>query len=131
MTTQELSNFALRLPDAYEDHPFGETPDIYRISGRIFAFVMQRNEQPEIAVKCEPNLAGLLRAQYSAVTPGYHLNKRHWNTVLVNSDVPDDEILEMIVHSYEQVLSKLPKASKSELRHRLVKFLERFDAEMC
>ena len=115
MTIAEVAAFALTLPEAVEDRPFGWTPVVYRVETRIFAFIAPEADSPFISLKCEPGLARILREQYSAVTPGYHLNKRHWNSIALDGDVSDDEVREMILHSYDQVIAKLPKEARTRL----------------
>ena len=115
MTADEATAFALSLPKAVEDHPFGDTPDVYRVEGSIFALLMPDSDHPRISLKCDPELALVLRAQYESVIPGYHLNKKHWNTVDLAGSVPDDELRDMIRHSYDRVVSKMPKAIREPL----------------
>lgn len=115
MTAQEATAFALRLPKAVEDYPFGDSPAVYKVEGRIFAFVVSDPDRPRLSLKCEPRLAEALRAQYASVIPGWHLNKRHWNTIELDGTVPDEEIEAMVVHSYECVVAKLPKATRVPL----------------
>jgi len=112
MTSQEITDFALSFPETTEVHPFGPVPDVYKVAGRIFLFLIPEADRPRIALKCEPTLALLLREKYPAVTPGYHLNKVHWNSLELDGSIPDDELQEMIHHSFDQVVAKLPKAKR-------------------
>ncbi len=115
MNAEAVARFALSLPGAAEDHPFGPTPDVFRVAGRIFAFVMPAPARPRISLKCDPGLAELLRERHPAIAPRYHLNKRHWNTIELDGTVPADEIEEMVLHSYGRVVAKLPKAVGARL----------------
>jgi predicted DNA-binding protein (MmcQ/YjbR family) len=115
MGPQEVNDFALTLPAATEDEPFGPGVNAYRVGGKMFAILQPGGQVPQVTLKCEPGLALELRAQYPAVTEGYHVNKKHWNTVLLNGSVPDDELREMIRHSYDRVVASLTKAARREL----------------
>lgn len=116
MTIDKVSEFALGLPEAVEDHPFGPTVDVMKIGGKVFAILSPGDEPAQVSLKCDPKEALRLRDEYSAITPGYHLNKRHWNTVALDGTVPAKEIREMIRHSYELVVGKLPKDERDRLR---------------
>lgn len=115
MGPEEVSAHALSLNAVVEDHPFGPDLDVYKVEGKIFALLSTRDRTASVSLKCEPELALHLRQQHPAITPGYHLNKRHWNTVLLDGSVPDDELLELIEHSYERVIAGLPKAVRLRL----------------
>ena len=96
------------------DYPFDEEVRVYRIGGKIFA--LSKGESPlRINLKCNPLYALELRSLYSAITPGYHMNKKHWNTVISDSDVDDIFLRELIDHSYELVSAKLTRKQKAEL----------------
>lgn len=107
MTRRELIDYCLTYPDAYEDYPFDEIvdgPDAWtvmrhRLNKKSFAFIYERGGLC-VNLKCEPDRADFLRQVYTGVTPAYHMNKEHWNTVHLNSDVPEDELRGMIEHSY-------------------------------
>jgi predicted DNA-binding protein (MmcQ/YjbR family) len=113
MSLEELSEFASQLPGAVEEQPFGPDVDVMKVGGKIFAILAPGAVPEAISLKCEPGLALELRARYEAIIPGYHLNKRLWNTVLLDGSIPDDEVMEMVNHSYEQVLAGLPKSLRS------------------
>lgn len=108
MTKQELIDMCLQLPGVYEDYPFDELPGpdataVMRHMGnrRSFALIMRHAGQLYLNLKCDPLEADLLRTLYAGVIPGYHMNKQHWNTVVMDSDVPDDEIARQIEMSYD------------------------------
>jgi predicted DNA-binding protein (MmcQ/YjbR family) len=103
------------LPDAVEDYPFGEEVAVFKVAGRMFALVMLTGNPGFVNLKCEPALALELRARHPAVRPGYHANKRHWNSIDLDGTVDDDELAEMIQHSYQQVVRGLPKAQRDRL----------------
>lgn len=123
MNRDELRAYLLSKPQAVEEHPFGPGTSVYKVAGKMFALLP--DEGPlTVSLKCEPNLALLLRENHPAVIPGYHLNKRHWNTVKLGEtlrdtladDLADDEVREMIDHSYDQVVKGLPKRVQAELQ---------------
>jgi predicted DNA-binding protein (MmcQ/YjbR family) len=105
----------LAKPAATEDYPFGDDVAVFKVAGRMFALVPLGPPPGSVSLKCDPDLAAGLRARYTAVTPGYHLNKRHWNTVALDGSVPDEELREMIDHSYELVVAQLTRAQRNQL----------------
>jgi predicted DNA-binding protein (MmcQ/YjbR family) len=102
-------------PGAVEDYPFGDEVAVFKVAGRMFALVPLGAEPANVSLKCEPGLAVSLRDRYPGVTPGYHLNKRHWNTVALDGSVPDEEVRELIDHSYDLVVARLTRAQRSQL----------------
>ena len=115
MNLEELREYCLSLPDVTEDMPFGEDILVFRICNRIFALTGLETLPLRVSLKCDPERAIELREQYpNKITAGYHLNKKHWNTVLLES-LPEVLIKEMIQHSYNQVLAKVPKKIANSL----------------
>lgn len=98
-----------------EEYPFGDEVAVFKIGGRIFALVSLYDTPGGISLKCDPDLAIELRDRYTAVRPGYHLNKTHWNTVELDGTVPRDELSEMIDHSYDLVFARLTRAQRENL----------------
>ena len=115
MTLEEIATFILEFPEVTEEQPFGPSVDVYKVVGKIFAIVSPEVSPPTIALKCEPSLAIELREEFGAVIPGYHLNKTHWNTVILDASIPDDEINNMIRHSYARVIEGLAKVTRLRL----------------
>jgi len=115
MTKQELIDYCLTYPAAYEDYPFDDTTTLIRHSGnkKMFALVDHLNGRLHVTMKCGPEKADFLRNVFESVTPGYHMNKQHWNTVYVGGDVPIDELYDMIGHSYDLVKPKQRKRKKT------------------
>lgn len=116
MTRQELIDFCLTLPGAYEDYPFAALPGegvttVMRHLGnrKSFALIMNRNGKLLLNLKCPPAEADLLRQIYQGVIPGFHMNKEHWNTLIIGSDVPEEEIRRQIETSYDLTKPKRPK----------------------
>ena len=114
MTLVQLREFLLSQPGATEDTPFGPEILVYRIAGKMFALVEWQAEPLSINLKCEPELALLLREIHPEVKPGWHMNKQHWNTVTLSEGLSDDLWQGWIVHSYERVVAGLPRAKRPQ-----------------
>lgn len=117
MTVDELRAVLLGFPEAVEEQPFGPGTLVYKVCGKMFAISGDDfgDEPGRVTLKCDPGWALQLRATYPAVQPGYHTNKRHWNTVVLDGSIPSDEVLDMIDHSYECVLAGLRRADRERL----------------
>ena len=102
-------------PGAVEDYPFGDEVAVFKVAGRMFALVPLGPAPGSVSLKCDPDLAADLRRRYAGITPGYHLNKRHWNTVALDGSVPGEEVLELIDHSYDLVVARLTRAQRDQL----------------
>ncbi len=107
MTHKEFEKFILSLPDVFLDYPFGEDTAVYKFGsapeGKIVAIVAENSKPLRVSLKCDPKLAELLREKYETVLPGYHLNKRHWNTIICSGQLTDDEIFDLARLSYQLV----------------------------
>ena len=118
MNLEELRDYCLSLPHVTEDMPFGEDILVFRICNRIFVLTSLESVPLRVSLKCDPERAIELREQYpNKIIAGYHLNKKHWNTVLLEG-LPPALIKEMIQHSYDQVLAKVPKKEREILNHK-------------
>lgn len=115
MKLVRIAAFVSAFPEVSEEQPFGPGVDVYKVAGKIFAILSPDDTPPAISLKCDPLLALELREEFEAVIPGYHLNKTHWNTVLLDGTVPDSEIKKMITHSFERVVAGLPKADRQRI----------------
>ena len=115
LTPAQLRRRCLGLPGTVEEFPFRPDLSVFKVHGKVFALVPLKSKPLRISLKCEPPLAEQLRDTYPSITPGYHLNKRHWNTVEVNGSVPDRLVVDMIEDSYDLVVAKLPKRVQAEL----------------
>jgi len=114
MDRSELRTYCLTKRGAWEDFPFGEGVAVYKVMDKMFA-LMPVGGPVQISLKCDPFWAKLLRDTYPAVTPAYHLNKQHWNGVSLDGSIRDDEIREMVDHSYDLVVKGLTKAQRLAL----------------
>jgi predicted DNA-binding protein (MmcQ/YjbR family) len=102
-------------PGSAEDYPFGDGVAVFKVAGKMFALVPLDPEPGSVSLKCDPEFALDLRGRYPAITPGYHLSKRHWNTVELDGSVPGEELMELIDHSYDLVVASLTRAQRSAL----------------
>jgi predicted DNA-binding protein (MmcQ/YjbR family) len=109
-----VASWCLSLPGAAEDYPFGDEVAVFKAAGKMFALLLD-SDPAKLTLKCDPNRAVALRERYRAIVPGYHSNKRHWNTIDLDGSVPEDELFELVDHSYELVVSGLTKAQRDEL----------------
>lgn len=114
MHIEELREYCLSLPLVEEKFPFDEKTLVFYIAGKMFCLA-NIEEFNTLNVKCDPDKALELRANYQAVEPGYHMNKKHWNTIKVNEDVNDDLINQWIKDSYNLVILTLPKSKRPNL----------------
>jgi predicted DNA-binding protein (MmcQ/YjbR family) len=115
MDLEQFREYCLTKPQTTESTPFGEDVLVFKVAGKIFALA-SLDEIPAAAnLKCDPDVALELRDRYEQVRPGYHMNKKHWNTVELDSGIPDTQLRKMIDHSYELVVKGLPKAMQRKL----------------
>jgi predicted DNA-binding protein (MmcQ/YjbR family) len=114
MTFEDLRAYLLSKPEAVEDFPFDTTTLVLKVAGKMFAALGINDEPLRINLKSDPLTAEVLRQRHAAVLPGYHMNKRHWNTVVLDGSVPEEELREMIDDSYRLVVAGLPKAKRPQ-----------------
>ena len=109
MTHKEIEEYLLSFPNTWLDFPFGESTSVYKIGkknadeNKMFALIAENSKPLRLSLKCDPLLAEKLREDYETVLPGYHLNKKHWNTIICTGQVPDEEIKSLISISYNLV----------------------------
>lgn len=109
MTLQEIHEYLLSFPETWLDFPFGQEVSVYKTchsengKGKMFALIAENSKPIRISLKCDPILAEKLRETYETVLPGYHLSKKHWNTILITGQIPDDEVKDFIRLSYDLV----------------------------
>lgn len=115
MDREQLRAHCLAKLSVAEEFPFGPGAAVFKVKGKMFALLTVNEDPPSISLKCDPTLAEILRETYPAVTPGYHLNKRLWNSVRVDGSISDIELIEMIDHSFAQVVKGMPKRDQSGL----------------
>jgi predicted DNA-binding protein (MmcQ/YjbR family) len=110
-----LRRYCLSFPGSEETFPFGPETSVFKVAGKMFALSQLGADSLRVSLKCEPHLAEALRGAHAAVLPGYHLNKRHWNTVIIDGSLPQQMIKDMIEDSYDLVVSKLPVSRRRAL----------------
>ena len=115
MTADELRDWCLARKGASEEFPFGEQPSVFKVGGKMFAIINLESRPLQVSLKCDPELAEQLRATYEAIGPGYHLNKRHWNTVTLDGSLSDEMVIEMLEDSHDLVLAGLPRVTRERL----------------
>ena len=112
MNAESFRAHCLGKTAATEGTPFGPEDIVFKVAGKMFAILALEEVPPRVNLKCDPDLALELRDRYEQVEPGYHMNKKHWNTVVLDGVIPDREIRKMIDHSYELVVQSLPKGKR-------------------
>jgi predicted DNA-binding protein (MmcQ/YjbR family) len=115
MSPGELRDHCLAFSGSAETFPFGPETSVFKVAGKIFAISGLAQAPLQISLKCDPLLAEQLREAHAAVTPGYHLNKRHWNTVLIDGSLPDQMIKDLVEDSYDLIVSQLPQTRRRAL----------------
>jgi predicted DNA-binding protein (MmcQ/YjbR family) len=118
MDLRTLRGHCLAKPGCTEGYPFGPGALVMKVGEKIFAILYEDADTATVSLKCQPEIAVVLRESYEAVLPGYHLNKRHWNTVTLDATVPAEQILEWVDDSYDLVLDSLPRRIRDELENR-------------
>jgi len=117
MELDDLRLYCLAKPGTTEELPFDEHTLVFKVVGKMFAATNLSEPESRVNLKCDPEKALELREQYDAIIPGYHMNKKHWNTVYLKQNLKSKLIIELIDHSYDLVVSKLPKRLRSELEN--------------
>ncbi|MBL7764120.1 MAG: MmcQ/YjbR family DNA-binding protein [Chitinophagaceae bacterium] len=115
MNIESLRTYCIRKKGVTEEFPFGEETLVFKVMGKIFLLTSLDSEVPGFNAKCDPEKAIELRERYDAVQPGYHMNKKHWNTVTIDGSLSNDLLKEMIDDSYALVVQSLPKKLRDEL----------------
>jgi predicted DNA-binding protein (MmcQ/YjbR family) len=121
MDSKKLFSYCLTKTGAFEDYPFGPDVIVIKVAAKIFALLSNRDGVVNLSLKCNPELSEVLRSEYKSIIPGYHLNKRHWNTLLLDGSIPETEVRSLIDHSYDLVAKSL----SGEARKRLIEGKER------
>ena len=115
MKKEKVRNYFLSCPESYEDFPFGEEITIFKVKNKWFGLLVEREGNLQINLKCDPDEALILRDLFISVLPGYHMNKKHWNTVILDGSIPEKEIEAMIYSSYVLIVEKLKKKDRLSL----------------
>jgi predicted DNA-binding protein (MmcQ/YjbR family) len=115
MNLEMLRDYCLNKAGVTESMPFGDDTLVFKVGNKMFALSSLKPERYSVNLKCEPNYALELREQYPEITPGYHMNKKHWNTVQLDGALDDDFILELVDQSYQLIVQSLPKRIQQTL----------------
>jgi len=115
MNIEAFREYCLGKPAVTEGMPFGPDNIVFKVAGKMFALAALDEVPPAVNLKCDPDLALELRDRYEQVRPGYHMNKKHWNTVVLDGVIPPVEVRKMIDHSYDLVVQSLPKTKRAKL----------------
>ena len=115
MNGEQARSYFLSLPEAVEDFPFRPETPVFKIKNKMFGFLRYKEGVGYINLKCRPEEAMVMRDIFESVIPGYHMNKEHWNTVILNGEVPQEEIESMINTSYSLVVQNLKKSDRLSL----------------
>lgn len=106
MTHKTVEDYVLSMPNAIRDYPFGEQVAVYKVNDKMFALIAEGSDPVRLSLKCDPQLSEVLREKYETVMPGYHLNKKHWNTIVLSGQISWEDIQGLIRHSYDLVAGK-------------------------
>ncbi|CAM4420129.1 putative DNA-binding protein (MmcQ/YjbR family) [Paenibacillus endophyticus] len=108
--------YCVNKKGAAKEYPFGPDPLVIKIAGKMFALIFEnKGDHSYINLKCDPVIAANLREQHHNVRPGYHMNKKHWNTIAMDGSLPESDLFAMIDHSYDMVVKNLPKSVRESL----------------
>ena len=116
MNVEEFRVYCLAKEGVTEEFPFDETTLVFKVAGKIFAITGLDDPEFKVNLKCDPDRSVLLREEYESIRPGWHMNKRHWNTVYVDGSFPDRLFIELIDHSYDLVVQGLPRKLRDQFR---------------
>lgn len=103
MEHKEVEEYLLSMPNARLDYPFGEGTAVYKIGDKMFALIAENKTPLNLSLKCDPELSRVLRERYETVMPGYHLNKKHWITIVLSGQLSRQEVKDLVSHSYQLV----------------------------
>ena len=126
MNGDQAKAYFLSRPEAVEDFPFGIDTQVFKIKGKMFGFLRYKSDIGHINLKCDPEEARILRDIFKSVIPGYHMNKEHWNTLILNGSIPRKEIERMIDVSYGLVVNNLKKRDRLTLEFRYGKWITKW-----
>lgn len=116
MELQDAIELCLTLPGTEETTPFGPEALVYKVAGKMFALASMEEDEGRMNLKCDPERSLALRAEWEAIIPGYHMNKRHWNTLICDGSLPTALVQELIKHSYDLVVAGLPRKVRESLQ---------------
>lgn len=111
-----IIEYCLKKKGATQEHPFGPTPLVIKVADKMFALIFEETGKVvRLNLKCDPIIAENLREQHDCVRPGFHMNKKHWNSIMIDGSLPTSDVFDMIDHSYDMVVKKLPKSLREAI----------------
>lgn len=116
MNYEDIQSYCSSKPGVTEEFPFDDVTLVFKVMGKMFALVPLNNEEASVNLKCDPDRSIELRDEFPDIIAGFHMSKKHWNTVYIERELKDQLVYELIDHSYDLVVSKLTKVLKEELR---------------
>lgn len=114
MNIEEVREYCLSLKNVSEHFPFDDVSLVFKVENKMFLLLPLDAEEPKISLKCNPEYTEELRERYNAVEGAYHFNKKYWNSIYLDRDMPDEEIKKWIDHSFREVIAKLPKKIREQ-----------------
>lgn len=114
MNIEEVREYCLGFKNVTEHFPFDDVSLVFKVENKMFLLLPLDAEEPHVSLKCHPDYTEELRDRYNAVSEAYHFNKKHWNTIYLQRDMPDGEIKKWIDHSFREVIAKLPKKIREQ-----------------
>jgi predicted DNA-binding protein (MmcQ/YjbR family) len=114
MDRKTVEAYVLSMPNAVREYPFGEDVAVYKVDGKMFALMSETKEPVNLSLKCDPQLSLLLRERYESIMPGYHLNKKHWNTIVLSGQLTWEEVKNLIKHSYHLIAGEAEGTEQPE-----------------
>ena len=118
MKKAKLEKYLSKLKGSECSYPFGTEALVFKVMGKMFALVSQQEETPRVTLKCAPPDGEVLVTQFESVVPGYYMNKKHWITISLTGEIPEEMLIDLVNGSYKLVVSKLTKANKSKLEQK-------------
>ena len=116
---EDVREYCLLLPEVTGGYPFGEDHLVFKVKDKMFCLMSLEAFPSTMNLKCEPDRAIELREQYDGIAPGYHMNKKHWNTLTLDGSIPDDVVLDLVRHSFDRVVKGLKKSERDEINEAL------------
>jgi predicted DNA-binding protein (MmcQ/YjbR family) len=111
-----IIEYCLKKKGATQEHPFGPTPLVIKVADKMFALIFEETGKVvRLNLKCDPIIAENLREQHESVQPGFHMNKKHWNSIMIDGSLSESDVFDMIDHSYDMVVKKLPKSLREAI----------------
>lgn len=111
-----IIEYCLKKKGATQEHPFGPTPLVIKVADKMFALIFEETGNVvRLNLKCDPIIAENLREQHDCVRPGFHMNKKHWNSIMIDGSLSASDVFDMIDHSYDMVVKKLPKSLREAI----------------